>query len=204
MNKRTINRHTVAFTIVLLYANCALAQRPVTLSVFNEATTLPFTTFFNLPVHPGAQVGTEFQWKESQHFKLYPTVNIGYMFHKNLFHGLYINAETGVDYKTNIGLNIKAKIGLGYMHTFSTQQEYQFKNGVFESKADGGNARLMSSITFGLGYTMNRENPRSPEIFALYQPWVEYPYSPGFIPLMSHTNLHFGAKFYPFENGINK
>ncbi len=190
--------------LLLLVMTGAHAQQPLTLSLFNEATTIPFTTFINNPIHPGMQAGTEFNWKESRHFRFYPTINIGYMFHRNLFQGLYANAELGMDYKLNFGLNIKSKIGIGYMHTFTTQQEYQFKNGVYESKADRGNPRLMPSLTFGLGYTLDRENARSPEVFALYQSWIEYPYSPGFIPLMSHTSLHVGVKVYPFENKNKK
>ena len=176
------------------------AQTPVVVSVFNESTTVPFTTFLNEPIHPGIQVGTEFDWKENKHLRLYPILNIGYMFHKNLFQGLYANAELGVDFRTGFGLNLKSRIGLGYLHTFTTQQEYQFENGSYISKRDKGNSRIMPSLTLGLGYELGNSDAKSPEIFLLYQSWIEYPYSPGFIPLMSHTNLHLGTKFYPFKN----
>jgi len=36
----------------------------------------------------------------------------------------------------------------------------------------------------------------SPKIFMRYQSWAEYPYSPDFIPVMTHINLHLGAKFF--------
>ncbi|MEQ9169211.1 MAG: hypothetical protein RLO12_23355 [Fulvivirga sp.] len=175
------------------------AQQPVTVSVFNESTTIPFTTFLNRPMHPGVQVGTEFEGKMKNHFRIYPTVSIGYMFHKKLFQGLYANAELGVDYKTGAGINIKTKIGLGYLHTFATQQEFQFNGTGYESKGDKGNARIMPSLTIGLGYDLRKNDPQSTEIFFLYQSWIEYPYSPGFIPLMSHTNVHLGTKFYPLK-----
>jgi hypothetical protein len=38
----------------------------------------------------------------------------------------------------------------------------------------------------------------------LYQSWLEYPYSPGFIPLMSHTSLQVGTKFYPLNKKTDK
>jgi hypothetical protein len=174
-------------------------QQPVTLSVFNESTAIPYATFFNTPVHPGVQIGTEFGWKEGKHFRLYPSVNIGYMFHQKLFQGLYANAEIGLDFKTAFGLNLKSKIGLGYLHTFTTQQEYQFGNGKYSNGPDGGNPRIMPSFTLGLGYDLQPKSSSSPEIFVLYQSWLEFPYSPGFIPLMSHTNFHIGTKFYPFQ-----
>tara|TARA_R110000796_G_scaffold252571_1_gene388005 strand:+ start:52073 stop:52684 length:612 start_codon:yes stop_codon:yes gene_type:complete len=187
----------------LLYALQSLsAQQPVTISIFNESTTVPYTTFANAPIHPGAQIGTEFTWKENKYFRLYPSISIGYMFHKNLFKGLYANFELGVDYKTSFGLNLKSKIGLGYLHTFTTQQEFQFDEGSYKSKKDLGNSRLMPSFTTGLGFRLHPKKANSTEIFLLYQSWIEYPYSPGFIPLMAHTNLHLGAKFYPFNNNI--
>ena len=172
---------------------------PLTVAIFNEATAIPFTGFFSKPVHPGVQLGTEFHWKESKHFRLYPRINIGYMFHQNLFQGVYGNLELGIDYKFNFGLNVKTALGVGYLHTFSTRQEYQFKNGRYQAGADKGNSRVMPSLSLGLGYNLKPHSHTSTEVFVLYQSWIEYPYSPGFIPVMSHTNLQIGSKFYPFK-----
>ncbi|WP_367389447.1 hypothetical protein [Lewinella sp. LCG006] len=184
-------------TFLWLMTSQLNAQQAVTVSVFNESTTIPFTTFINSPLHPGVQVGTEFEGHVKNHFRLYPSITVGYMFHKKLFQGLYADANIGVDYQTGFGVNIKTKLGLGYLHTFTTQEEYQFNGSTYESKGDRGNARVMPSFTIGLGYNLQKNNPLSTEIFFLYQSWIEYPYSPGFIPLMSHTNIHFGTKFYP-------
>jgi hypothetical protein len=54
----------------------------------------------------------------------------------------------------------------------------------------------MPSLSLGAGYRLKRESAESPEIFMLYQSWAEYPYSPGFIPLMTHISLHLGFKYY--------
>lgn len=184
---------------LLILAKWGNAQQPVVVSLFNEATTIPYTTFFNTPVHPGVQAGTEFRWKEGNRFALYPTLNLGYMFHRKLFQGIYANVELAFDVKTGFGLNIKSRLGLGYLHTFTTQQEYQFSDGRYVQKADKGNPRLMPSFTVGLGYQLSPGNDESPEIFVLYKSWIEYPYSPGFIPLMTHTDIHLGVTFHPFK-----
>lgn len=178
------------------------AQRPLTISVFNEATTIPFTTFLNSPIHPGIQLGAEFEWKRGEHFRLYPSLNVGYMFHKNLFQGVYANLEIGWDFKTSIGLNLKSKIGAGYLQTYATQQEFQFEKGEYTSRSDKGNARIMPSISLGIGYDLRKNDPHSPEIFMLYQAWLEFPYSPGFIPIMTHTNIHLGSKIYINQKSI--
>jgi hypothetical protein len=59
----------------------------------------------------------------------------------------------------------------------------------------------MASLTIGAGYRLHHEINDSPEIFILYQSWVEYPYSPGFIPVMTHISLQIGTKFFinPFK-----
>ena len=98
--------------------------------------------------------------------------------------------------KPNKYLNIKTLLGIGYLHSFSTQKEYQFENGSYQNKRDKGNSRAMLSVGTGLGYRLQKRNLCSPEIFMMYQSWAEYPYSPGFIPVMTHTNLQLGTKFF--------
>jgi hypothetical protein len=189
----------ILIILALILVKSGKAQQPVTVSFFNEATSIPYTRFISTPVHPGIQAGTEFGWREGKHVALYPTINLGYMFHRNLFQGIYVNVELAFDVKTGIGLNFKSRLGLGYLHTFTTRQEFQFSDGQYVSKPDKGNPRLMPSLTLGLGYNLRRGNDESPEIFVLYKSWIEYPYSPGFIPLMSHADLHLGVKIYPFK-----
>jgi hypothetical protein len=107
-----------------------------------------------------------------------------------------LNTELGYDYRMGFGLSLKALLGVGYLHTFSTEEEYQFEDGQYSGGKDVGNPRLMPSLTVGLGFRTNPKNPNSPEIMLLYRSWVEFPYSPGFIPVMSHTDLSIGLKFY--------
>ena len=171
----------------LLGAISAQRSVPVKFSIFSESTSIPFTDFLNTPIHPGFQIGTEFAWKESKLFRLYPAVNLGYMFHRKLFQGIFLNVELGVDLKLGPALTLKGNLGAGYLHTFATRQEYQLKDGQYISEADRGNARFIPSIAVGMGYKLNPRIPSSPELFFLYQSWLEFPYSPGFIPVMSHV-----------------
>jgi hypothetical protein len=183
----------------LLYSAIASSQPAFTASVFNESTSVPFTRFITTPVHPGVQLGAEMPWRDGRRFAVSPALNIGYMFHNKLFQGLYVNLEMAVDVKTGFGLRMKSKLGLGYLHTFTTGQEFQHTDGGWESRRDRGNARLMPSLSLGLGYGLNSSSPGSTEVFVMYRSWLEYPYSPGFIPLMAHTDLSLGVKFHPFN-----
>ncbi|PHN04572.1 hypothetical protein CRP01_21445 [Flavilitoribacter nigricans DSM 23189 = NBRC 102662] len=180
-------------------ASTAAAQEGNTLriSVFNESTSIPFTHVLNTPVHPGIQVGTDLNWKNGDHYRLYPSISVGYLFHRDLYQAVYLNLELGYDLQFDFGLNLKSAVGLGYLHTFNVQPEFQFEDGSYRQGKDRGNARLMPSLSLGWGYRLQPANPRSPEIFMMYQSWLEYPYSPGFIPLMTHTNLHLGINIHP-------
>jgi len=203
--KSNLNFTTCILVLMMVCMTLTIkAQQPIIVSVFNESTTIPFTTFFNTPAHPGLQLGTEFEWKRGRHFRLYPTINVGYIFHRKLFQGIYTNVEIGWDFKTSFGLNLKSKIGIGYLRTYTIQQEFQFENRQYKSRKDKGNARIMPSVSFGIGYDVRKKDNYSPEIFIMYQAWLEYPYSPGFIPIMTHTNFHLGSKFFINQNKKNK
>jgi hypothetical protein len=189
----------LASFITLVYTARAQDALPVRLSIFNESTSMPFSKGITTPIHPGVELGTEFLWKESKRLRLYPTLTAGYLFHRHLYQAVFLNGGLGLDLKFGFGLSVKGILSVGYMHTFTTQQEYQFDKGTYKSKNDKGNARVIPALAFGLGYRFNRSDFKSPEVFALYQTWIEYPYSPGFIPVMAHTNVHLGYKFYPFH-----
>jgi len=169
---------------------------PVKLAFSNEATAIPYTRLFTTPVHPCIQIGTEYQYKAGPHYEFYQTANLGYIFHNYLYQGIYLNTGIGYDYKFNFGLKLKSSFEVGYLHTFTTQDEYQFGDKEYVNGTDRGNSRLMPALSIGAGYLLKKGNSNSPEIFLLYKSWVEYPYSPGFIPMMAHISLEIGGKFY--------
>jgi len=169
---------------------------PISISVFNESTAIPFTRFITTPIHPGIQLGTEFNYKVKEHSRLFQTANISYFYHNYLAQGIGINSELGYEYRLNFGLAFSGLLGIGYMHTFATSDEFTFTNGQYIKKADKGNARLYPSLSLDIGYYLRKSEKNSPKIFIRYQSWAEYPYSPDFIPIMTHINFHIGTKFF--------
>jgi hypothetical protein len=165
-----------------------------TVSVFNESTAIPFTRFFTTPVHPGLLAGMDFEYgKPKSHYRIFQTAVISYFYHNHLSQGFALSSEFGYEYRFRFGLALSALIGAGYMHTFSTAEEFTFQDGAYRKKTDRGNSRLYPSISFDLGYYLKKPNFKC---FVRYQSWAEYPYSPGFIPIMTHINLHLGVKFF--------
>jgi hypothetical protein len=169
---------------------------PVNISLFNEATAIPYTRLLTTPIHPGIQLGTEFNYRNGQHSRLFQTANISYFYHNYLAQGIAINSEIAYEYRMTCGAAFTALLGVGYMHTFATTEEFTFSNGHYEKKADKGNARLYPSFSMDVGYYINKSSETSSKVFIRYQSWLEYPYSPGFIPVMSHINVHAGMKFF--------
>lgn len=169
---------------------------PLNFSIFNEATAIPLTQTLSSPIHPGLQIGTEFNLKSKASSRLFQTANLSYFYHHRLNHGISLYSELGYEQRLKFGPAIGALFGLGYLHTFATAEEFSFQDGQYLNKNDRGNARLLASLAFDVGFYVKKDQPNSPKIFLRYQFWLEYPYSPGFIPLMTHTNLHLGTKFF--------
>ena len=177
---------------------------PVVISLFNESVKMPFSALLQGPFHPGLAAGTELSWKENKRFRCYPAITAGYMFHRRLFQGFFINAELGIDYKTAAGIVFKTKIGSGYLRSYVLSANYSFSKGSYITQKDKGSSVFMPSFTIGLGYLPAPRQTRSPELFILYQSWIELPYSPGFIPLLPHTNLCIGTKFFTHRKAERK
>ncbi|WP_127136904.1 hypothetical protein [Flagellimonas oceanensis] len=184
------------FLAIPMACFCQKKGFPIRILAGNEATAIPLKELWTSPSHLTVQLGSEFSHNSHKSHYLYQTINVGYILHEQLFQGGYINSEIGYDYRLGFGLNLKGLIGLGYLHTFSTEEEYIFKEGKYESATDSGNSRMMPSLAAGMGFRTNANNPKSPEILILYKAWVELPYSPGFISIMSHTDISLGIKFF--------
>lgn len=169
---------------------------PLSVSFFNEATALPFTEFITTPIHPGIQIGSEVNYAVRKHARFFQSANLSYFYHRHLAQGIGLHSSFGYEYRTGFGIELSGLIGIGYMHTFATAKEYTFTNGSYEKQADKGNSRFFPSISVELGYYLDKDKIFSPKVFLRYQSWAEYPYSPGFIPVMTHINLHLGATIF--------
>jgi hypothetical protein len=172
-----------------------MAQSPVTVAVFNESTSMPLSPPKIGPFHPGVLTGSDITLYESDRNKNYVSINISYTFHKKLYQAITIGLNLGYDYKMAYGGSLKTGIGIGYMHTFPVREIYSFQSTEYGLKKAKGNSRFIPSVSFGIGQRFSPNDFKSSELFVQQQYWLEIPYSPGFIPIMSHANTMLGAKF---------
>lgn len=168
---------------------------PISLTVFNQGVSYPYTNLVTQPIHPGVMVETNHFIKEGAHSWGW-SISIGYFFHRHFSNNLFLQGNLLYKYETQSGVYGQLQVGTGYLHVFRAASEYQLKNGQYMKRVDSGNGRITPSIGVELGFKLKKEEPLSPRIFSRYQTWIQYPFSPGFIPLLSHTNLHFGYTFY--------
>lgn len=173
-----------------------LGGLPVHVSVFNEATAIPFTRLLTLPVHPGMEVGTDWTYRAGRRGRLFQTANLSYYYHAQLNQGIGVHTELGYECRLPFGMVVGGLLGLGYMHTMATTKEYAWQDGGYVERRDLGNPRLFPSLSLDLGYCLAKDQAGSARIYLRYQSWAEYPYSPGFIPVMTHVNLHLGLRFF--------
>lgn len=169
---------------------------PINISLFNESTSVPFTHFFTVPIHPGLQLGTEFNYRNKKQSRIFQTANVSYFYHNHLAQGIGLTSELGYEKRLKNGFAFSFLLGTGYLHTFTTSEEFIFKNGQYVKNTDKGNSRLYPSLSFETGCYLKFSSKASSKIFMRYQSWVEYPYSPDFIPVMAHINLHIGTKIF--------
>jgi hypothetical protein len=193
----------ILISIILVLSSSMVISQPVSVSLLNESTAIPYTRFITTPIHPGIQFGTETDLKQYTNTRLFFALHIGYYYHKSFAQGIYIKPSLGFEYRHSSGFAVAGSLGLGYLHTFTTQEEYRLENGSYIKQKDSGNARIMPSLGLTLNYYLKPDNIQSPKIFFGYESWIEYPFSPGFIPLMTHVTTQLGVQFYPFENHKN-
>lgn len=169
---------------------------PVNISIFNESTVIPFTRLVTVPVHPGIQIGSEINYRANGYTRSFQTINLSYFYHNHLAQGIGLHTELGYEYRLKLGLAFQGLLGVGYMRTYATSEEYTLIDGQYKKKADKGNGRFFPSISADIGFYLRKKDKYGPKIFVRYQSWAEYPYSEDFIPIMTHLNLHLGIKFF--------
>lgn len=186
--------------IGLLFSSLVYAQEkgiPITVSAFNQATSIPFSELLTSPIHPGIAVATELNYsKQPKQSRLFQTIGASYYYHRYLNQAVTVFSELGYEYRFKPGIELSALLGAGYMRSFRTATEYAFENGSYSATKNTGTGRFTPSFSLETGYYLHPKRITSPKLFVRYQVWVEYPFSPGFIDLMPHNNLHLGVKFF--------
>lgn len=183
---------------------------PVSISVFNNQTTLPVGMKLGItesPVHPGISIGTSFLWQEKSRHLLQQTATFGYYYHRYSQHGIQLYTELQYRYTRFKWLQPEAGVGLGYLHAISDLEQFKLNsNGEYEKKKNFGRPQVMVSTHIGLfiplkkntantACTMCRNSPTHAVqngVFVRYQFWLQAPFVKNYVPMLPNTALHIG------------
>jgi len=166
----------------------------LTFSVFNHSISTPFHKIVTTPFHPGVQVGIEGRYVETQHSKLFQTLNLGWFYNKYNGTGFYVNTELSYRYTTRYKIFAEIHVGLGYLRTYHPVDIYELNSsGTYTKARDSGYSSPLVSFAFGLGYAIKSSSDFSFAPFVLYESLIQTRYSSD-VEVFPQSALHVGVR----------
>jgi hypothetical protein len=196
-------RYFTPLCFLCLPASAQQTEIPVSLSVFNNGTSLPGNGalgVFSKTIHPGFDVGTYHLYKSAAKHDFIQTFKLGYFYHQFNQHAMQLYSEFGYRYKTNTGLYAEGLIGAGYLHSFADIQQFKLVDGQYVKKANWGRPQLMATTSVALGYDFQTKKNFPLKAFLQYQFWMQAPFVNKYVPLLPNAALHVGI-VYIFKKG---
>lgn len=173
-------------------------QTPLSLSIFNNGTSLPgsgYAGVFSRNIHPGLTLGTAHLYRVRQKSRLFQTLKLGYFYHRHNQHAIQLYSELGYRYNIGKGFYAAALAGGGYLHSFADVEQYMLENGKYVRKANTGRPQLMVSASLAAGYDLAPKTGIPLSLFLQYQFWLQAPFVKKYVPLLPNTALHLGASY---------
>lgn len=194
------------------YSQDSTAYRilPVSISVFNNQTTLPVGMKLGItesPVHPGISIGTSYLWQDKSRHLLQQTATLGYYYHRYSQHGIQLYTELQCRYTRLKWLQPEAGAGLGYLHAISDLEQFKLNSsGEYEKKRNFGRPQVMVSTHIGLFIPLKKNTANTActmcrnsatyavqnGVFVRYQFWLQAPFVKNYVPMLPNTALHIG------------
>jgi hypothetical protein len=188
------------FTLFLttIYGNAQDKTLPISVSVFNNGTSLPgqgFAGIFSRTIHPGISLGTYHLYRKKSKHELFQTLKLGYFYHQFAQHGIQLYSELGYRYFTKAGIYGEGLLGLGYLHSIPDVEQFRLENGRYVKKASYGRPQFMGTVSLAAGYDLHTSLRWPLRIFLQYQFWLQTPFVNKYVPLLPNTAFHLGAVY---------
>lgn len=210
--------------VILIIPLIAFSQpwksKPLSISIFNNATMLPpasLTAVFKQPIHPGMAVSYEFGGKETIKSPIFRNVNtfamggnkvitgkwfrnigLSYYYHRYVNHAALLTFQSG--YRRYIGkFSAEASLHAGYMHSFLlTERLVKQTNGSWNAEKGFGKSQFVAGAGVGIGYDASfHYNVR--RIFINYDFRLQMPFVKSYVPLLPNGLLSIGLQFTLFK-----
>lgn len=172
-------------------------SKPVSISVFNNATLLPpasLTAVFNQPVHPGITFSWEFRGKKKEQHMWFQNASIGYFYHRYVSQSILLYSQAG--YRRYFGkFSAGGALQAGYMHSFLlTDRAVKQSDGSYKVKKGFGKPQIIGGLGVGIGYDFGSiEKLR--RLFLDYDVRMQMPFVKSYVPLLPNGAVSLGIQF---------
>lgn len=169
--------------------------RSWSLQLINEQIVkLPFTEQGQSPLHLGGTLSYEIQKNHRKYFRFSHVFQLGYFHHQDLNQVAYLSWKPQFQMRLGNLLELHAIPGLGYAHSFSTQQLYHLENGRYQKARSLGRPHVIPSIGVGFGMDLSRfEVPM--EVFFRQEYMVLFPNARR-LPISLNSIRGVGLKYF--------
>lgn len=198
------------FLLTLITGSVVMARMPtlpISLSLFNNGTSLPGTGFagiFSRTIHPGITMGTYHLYRQEKKHELFQTLKLGYFYHRHAQHAVQLYSELGYRYLTGSGFYLEGNIGAGYLHSFADLQQFKLEDGQYKKKVNLGRPQIMASLSLAAGYDLKTKCNLPLRLFVQYQFWLQTPFVKKYVPLLPNAALHLGAIYALPKHPVQK
>ncbi len=151
-------------------------------SLYDEATALPFARVVALPVHPGLEVAGGVTLAAGSAGRLEARAHLGGLHHAHLADTFTADVGLAAAAAPAWGGFAGAELGLGAALSVAPGGEYALEGGEYRSVGPAPHLAARPSFALELG----GHTRGGVEVALRYRAWVEAPFAPGFIPVMVH------------------
>ncbi|HEX6332748.1 MAG TPA: hypothetical protein VFZ78_00900 [Flavisolibacter sp.] len=188
-----------SYLLLLLLPLFSAAQkkgREISFAVNNNHTAYPFGSFsrlFSGPLHPGAEAGYSFSWKEKGKYTLFQNFRAGYFYHRFVQHAIPVYTQFGYRYRVLPQLDAQAMIGAGYLHSVPATAVLKLNdNGEYENAKGIGRGQVLFNAGLSLRFRL-QDNVSTPSIFLQYSQQLQAPFINSYVPLLPYNTMAIGA-----------
>ncbi|MEE9371527.1 MAG: hypothetical protein V3V00_00575 [Saprospiraceae bacterium] len=171
-------------------------QHAISITILDENIGIPLDAFKINPKHPGATLSFESSKIHSKAYRFTHMIQLGYYYHADFNQVGFLGWKPKFELRLLGMVNVHVLFGLGYAHSFPTQQTYGLENEHYESKQSNGKSHFMPSAGFGGGLDFNKALGIPLEVFGRYEAFSLAPYAiNGIAPVTVNTMISIGIKY---------
>jgi hypothetical protein len=178
--------------------------KALSLALTNSQSAFPFNKFgalFTKELHPGFEVGYEFNWRTAKKHDWFQSFRAGYFYHQFIQHGIPLYTQLGYRFKWKEHWRAHSALGLGYLHSIPDAGVLKLNDeGEYEKAKGIGRPQALINLSFGMQYNLKMNGSRPLAIFLQYQQQLQTPFIKSYVPLLPYNNVGLGVKM-PLKSG---